>query len=202
MRIIRDQAVGLLVDVQERLFPHMHEKDHLLTRLTVLFEGLKVLGVPHLATEQYKRGLGETIPELAGFAGAATGGTGGSGDEVGGVVKAAGGTGGPFEKLAFSCCDDEPFFAALQATGRKSVIIGGIEAHVCVAQTSLDLVEAGFHPVVVADAVSSRKLSDKETALDRLRHSGATVTSVEAILFELCRVSRTDQFKAISALVK
>jgi hypothetical protein len=178
MRILKDQSVGLLVDVQERLFPHMHEKERLLQRLTVLFEGLNVLGVPYLATEQYKRGLGDSIPELSGFAA------------------------GAFEKLAFSCCDDEPFLAALRETGRKNVIIGGIEAHVCVAQTTLDLLDAGFHPVVVADAVSSRNLSDKETALDRLRHAGATVTSVEAILFELCRVSRTDEFKAISALVK
>lgn len=182
MRILRDQAVGLLVDVQERLFPHMHEKEHLLQRLTVLFEGLKVLGVPHLATEQYKRGLGETIPELADYATAAVG--------------------GPIEKLAFSCYDDEAFAEALRGTGRKAVIIAGIECHVCVSQTSLDFLAAGYHPVVVADAVSSRKLSDKETALARLRQAGATVTSVEAILFELCRVSRTDEFKTISALVK
>ncbi len=160
----------------------MHEKDHLLQRLTVLFDGLKALGVPHLATEQYKRGLGETIPELAGYA--------------------ADAVGGPFEKLAFSCYDDQAFAAALEKTGRKAVIIAGIESHVCVSQTGLDLLEAGYHPVVVADAVSSRNLSDKETALARLRHAGATVTSVEAILFELCRVSRTDEFKAISALVK
>jgi nicotinamidase-related amidase len=187
MRVLRDQAVGLLVDVQERLFPHMHEKEHLLQRLTVLFEGLKVLGVPHLATEQYKRGLGETIPELADYAAAAVGGAESR---------------GPIEKLAFSCFDDDAFAAALEQTGRKTVIIAGIESHVCVSQTSLDLLAAGYHPVVIADAVSSRKLIDKKTALARLRQAGATVTSVEAILFELCRVSRTDEFKAISALVK
>ncbi len=182
MRILREQTVGLLVDVQERLFPHMHEKEHLLGRIQTLFAGLEVLQIPHLATEQYKRGLGETIPELAGYAAAAVE--------------------GPIEKLAFSCYDDEVFAAALRNTGRKTVIIAGIESHVCVSQTSLDLLAAGYHPVVIADAASSRKLSDKETALARLRHAGVTVTSVEAILFELCRVSRTDEFKAISALVK
>ncbi len=188
MRILREQAVGLLVDVQERLFPHMHEKEQLLERIKILFAGLDALGVPHLATEQYKRGLGETIPELAGYAAAAVGGA----DQGRGAI----------EKLAFSCYDDEGVAAALERTGRKAVIIAGIESHVCVSQTSLDLLAAGYHPVVVADAVSSRKLIDKETALARLRQAGATVTSVEAILFELCRVSRTDEFKAISALVK
>lgn len=195
MRVLREQSVGLLVDVQERLFPHMHEKEHLLGRIKTLFAGLEVLGVPHLATEQYKRGLGETIPELAGFAAAAVGGgsiAAGSSDPGRGAI----------EKLAFSCYDDEVFAAAIEKTGRKAVIIAGIESHVCVSQTSLDLLAAGYRPVVVADAVSSRKLSDKKTALVRLRQAGVTVTSVEAILFELCRVSRTDEFKAISALVK
>ncbi len=178
MRIVTQRCVGLLVDVQERLYPHMHQKDTLLNRLTVLFKGLDVLGVPRVATEQYKRGLGDTIAELQPFAERA------------------------FEKVAFSCLDDEACAAALADTGRDTVIVAGIEAHVCVSQTSLDLLQAGYRPVIVADAVSSRNPEDKETALRRLASAGVTVTSAEAILFELCRVSRTEEFKAISSLIK
>lgn len=179
MRILREQAVGLCVDMQERLYPAMAEPD-CAERTRILIAGLRVLEVPVLATEQYRKGLGETIAPIR--------------EALGGIS--------PIEKVSFSCMDEPVFHARLAGLSRDTVIIAGIEAHVCVLQTALDLHAEGYRPVVVVDAVSSRQLRDKAPAIDRMRASGVVVTTVESILFELCRVSRTEVFKAISALVK
>ena len=185
MRILREEAAALIIDVQERLFPHMHGREELERALLVLVRGLHVLTVPMLVTQQYTRGLGQTIPSLG---------------EALGLGRPAGPS--CLEKRAFSCCDESDFSAALAALGRKRVIVAGIEAHVCVLQTALDLLAGGYTPVVVTDCISSRRASDRETALRRLETEGALLTTSESILFELTRSSAAEPFKAISALVK
>jgi nicotinamidase-related amidase len=180
MRITSDRSAGLIIDIQEKLFPHMAEKDNLVIQVNRLLEGFRYLKVPVLLTEQYTRGLGPTIPEIA--------------NNLAGVEGS--------EKMSFSCCDDPGFMKKLTNLKPGFVIIAGIEAHVCVLQTAIDLLHAGYQPVVVENAVSSRNLKDKETALLRMRQEGAIITSTESILFELTRTSGTELFKSISKLVK
>ncbi len=180
MRINREACSGLVIDIQERLFPHMDQREELLRRCLILIEGLKVLGVPITITEQYPKGLGPTL------------------DRVNQVLENC----YPIEKISFSCCDEPVYREALKQSGRDKVIICGIEAHVCVLQTVIDLVESGYHPVVVSDCISSRNPEDKRWAIERMRTGGAIVTTCESILFELTRVAGSDEFKAISRLVK
>jgi nicotinamidase-related amidase len=106
------------------------------------------------------------------------------------------------EKTAFSCCDEPAFTSALAALHKQFVLIAGIESHVCVLQTVIDLLERGYQPVLVEDCVSSRKEGDKDISVHRMLKEGALVTTYESILFELCRFSGTDAFRAISKLVK
>ncbi|HER09089.1 MAG TPA: hydrolase [Bacteroides sp.] len=180
MRIEKEESAGLVIDIQERLFPHMDQHALLLENMLVLLKGLAALEVPVLLTEQYPKGLGPTLEE----------------------IRQSPGIPVPIIKGAFSCCDEPAFRMTLEQTARRKVIICGIEAHVCVLQTVIDLLEYGYVPVVVADCISSRKAGDKELALERMRTEGAVVTSMESILFELARVSGTEEFKTISRLVK
>jgi len=180
MRILKDHALGMVVDVQEKLFPHVHDHEQVGRNIGVLVEGLKTLDVPVLVTEQYKKGLGETIPSLAHL--------------VENYPHS--------EKSAFSCCDDPGIMESIELSSRRDVILAGIESHICVLQTAIDLKERGYRPVVVRDCVGSRKPEDTEVAMIRLIQEEIRVTTYESILFELCRVSGTDQFKAISKLVK
>jgi len=180
MRISRDRCAGLVIDIQERLFPHMEGKDELLRKCMILIEGLKILEVPLYLTEQYPKGLGPTLEVIS--------------DAIGPVAA--------IEKATFSCCDEPGYLSALKNSGRKTLIVCGIEAHVCVLQTVVDLVASGYTPVVVEDCISSRNPGDKRVAIHRMRAEGAVITTCESILFELIRVSGTDEFKAISRLVK
>jgi hypothetical protein len=180
MRILKEQAAGLVIDIQERLFPFIHENEILTRNAGILINGLQVLGIPVLITEQYTKGLGPTIQPL----------------------KQLFGESKPIEKLAFSCCDDAAFMQHLDSLHRKFIIITGIESHVCVLQTTIDLLERNYIPVVVEDCVSSRRLNDKAMAVYRMRRMGAIITTYESVLFELLRYSGTDEFKAISKLVK
>ncbi len=180
MRILREDTAAVIIDIQERLYPHMAEAEDLLIHTGILIRGLNTLGIPLVLTEQYPRGLGTTIPEIRTLL-----------DEV-----------RPVEKIAFSCCDEPGFMSRLAALSRKFIIIAGIESHVCVLQTCLDLFERDYVPVIIEDCVSSRKLSDKQNAIYRMRQEGALVSSYESVLFELCRFAGNDEFKAISKLVK
>ncbi len=180
MRILRNESAGLIIDIQDKLFPYIYENQELEHNTNILIKGLKVLGIPVLVTEQYTRGLGFTIPSVS--------------ESLEGITR--------HEKTAFSCCDDSEFRRKLEETEMKNIIIAGIEAHVCVLQTAIDLLESGFNPVIVSDCVSSRKHRDKEIAMQRLKQEGVMITSYESILFELARVSGTPEFKEISRLVK
>jgi nicotinamidase-related amidase len=180
MRILREQTAGLVIDIQEKLFPFISNNEILARNAEILVKGLKALEIPVIVTEQYAKGLGPTIqplqPLLAEY--------------------------GILEKMAFSCCDDPAFVKKLESLGKKFIVITGIESHVCVLQTAIDLLENNYIPVVVEDCVSSRRLNDKLMAVNRLRRAGAVITTYESVLFELLRYSGTDEFKAISKLVK
>ena len=180
MRILKDKAVLVVIDFQERIFPAIHEHERLLKNVPLLIEGMKVLGIPVIVTEQYVKGLWQTIPAIA-----AT---------IEGIRR--------IEKASFSCCDEPQFMMELASSGRDYVIIAGIESHVCVLQTVIDLRQNGFNPVVVEDCISSRKPNDKLMAIERMRREGVIITTYEAILFELLRYSGGETFKAISKLVK
>jgi nicotinamidase-related amidase len=173
-------SVLLVIDVQEKLFRVMYQKEQFADNLQRLIKGIQVLEVPVLVTEQYPQGLGPTIPEIAGLLT---------------VVK-------PYPKVNFSCCGDEAFLRAFQQAHRKQVLIAGIESHICVYQTAADLISAGYEVHVVGDAVSSRTGQNKNTGIHMMLESGAKLTSTEAALFELLKVAKGDKFKAISQIVR
>ena len=180
MRIPVCESVCLVIDIQEKLFPHMQDRDQLVLNCQKLIRGLSVLDVPFIVTEQYPKGVGSTI------------------EPIKSIIPGA----DPLEKISFSCCGDEKFDSSLKNFHRKYIIIAGIEAHVCVLQTVLDLAEQGYQPVVIEDCISSRKLNDKIVAVQRMRQEGAIISTVESILFELCQQAGTETFKQISKMVK
>jgi nicotinamidase-related amidase len=180
MRIQIENSLSLVIDIQEKLLPHIHEHQQFILKTEKLIEGLKILGVPVIVTEQYRKGLGNTVSEIS---------------KHFSDFK-------PLEKISFSCCDDVNILKVISDSSKKTIILCGIESHICVLQTTIDLAARGFIPVVVSDCISSRKSEDKTITLDRMRQEGAILTTYEAVLFELCRYAATDQFKEISKLIK
>jgi nicotinamidase-related amidase len=171
----------VFVDVQGKLAQLMHEKQALFSNLVKLVEGAKVLELPIVWMEQNPDGLGPTIPEAA---------------------EAMPEGLSPIPKFSFSCCGEPEFVRALEATGRRQVLICGIESHICVFQTTLELIGRGYGVQVVADAVSSRAAGNRELGLARMKEAGATLTSVEMALFEMLRVAQGYRFKQIVKIVK
>ena len=180
MRILKDQTIAFIVDVQERLFPVIHNNEQLAQNLEKLIHGLKILQIPIKVTEQYRKGLGITISPLQPLLQDSTN----------------------IEKLAFSCCDAPEFMSEIDNQTNKFIVLAGIEAHICLLQTAIDLKEKGFQPEVVEDCTGSRNPENKRIAIQRMIQEGVIVTSFESLLFELCRYAGTDSFKAISKLVK
>lgn len=180
MKVILEESMFCLVDVQEKLFPLMANKDIVEQNLITLIKGLQVHEVPFVINEQYKKGLGETIPSLK---------------ELVSSEK-------HFEKTTFSCCGNEDTLNTIKSMNKKFVIVAGIETHVCILQTCLDLLEEGLQPVLVTDCVSSRVTYNTVIAIERLALAGVILTTYESLLFELTRSSKNANFKAISALVK
>ena len=180
MRIIKENTTALFIDFQERLYPAMYEKETLLRNTKILVEGLKVLGIPMAFTQQYTKGLGETLEEIKSL-----------------ITDFS-----PIEKTDFSCLGAEEYTAFLQLHNSKTIILCGIEAHVCVMQTAVDLKEAGFNPIVITDCITSRSALSKENAIDRFRYENIMTATYESILFELTRSAKDEAFRAISKLVK
>jgi nicotinamidase-related amidase len=170
----------VVVDVQEKLLPAIHEHERVVRETVRLLEGAALLRVPTLVSEQYPAGLGPTVA----------------------AVRAAAGAAPVVVKTSFSCADEPKFLEALRRLDRDQIVLVGIETHVCVLQTAADLVARGFRVIVAADAVSSRTAENRETALARLARFGVDVSSVEATLFEWTRRSGTELFKAVSRLVR
>ncbi len=175
----RDDSALIVIDVQAKLLPHIPNARHLVWNIRRLLDGAQTLGVFHGATEQYPRGLGETDPMLRGLVG----------DSI-------------LEKTMFSCRECVGLVARLQASSITKVLLVGIETHVCVAQTALDFLAAGFDVLVAVDAIGSRFDLDREVALRRMETSGVVLTTTEAALFEWCERAGTPEFKAISRLVQ
>ena len=174
----RGDAALLVVDVQEKLVPAIANHARVVWNVRRLIDGAKILGLPVISTEQYPRGLGPTVGELA--------------DRLGPVPS----------KLTFSCGGCPELFEQLQSSGIHKILVCGMEAHVCVQQTVLDLLADGWRVYVAADAVGSRFEVDYRTALQRMDSSGVTLTTTEAALFEWCEVAGTPEFKQISRLAR
>ena len=185
--LTRDGCHGLLIDVQERFVPAIPALDEragaapALAGMTLLLRGLALLGVPLAVSEQYKKGLGETLPALRDAAGAAA---------------------SYHEKTAFSCLDDAGVRDHLAASEREVLLIAGIEAHICVLATVADALRHGYAVVVATDAVASRQEAHRDHALAAMRDLGALVLPSESILFRLQRLAGVGQFKALSQLVR
>jgi len=175
-----ENTVLIIVDVQGKLAQLMHKKEALFENLQRIIKGSQILGIPILWAEQNPEGLGPTIPEVARL--------------LSNIQ--------PISKFSFSCCGSERFMQELEALDRKQVLIAGIEAHVCVYQTTMDLLELGYEVQIVADAVSSRAAENREIGLARMKDAGASLTSTEAALFELLKVARGVKFKEILKIVK
>lgn len=181
-RIQRENCQAMIIDVQEKLSPHIYRYNDILKKTLILIQGLQTLHIPILLNEQYPEGLGRTVPEIMAVLDTTKSKT--------------------IEKVTFSACDNDETWNYLAQQNRISVLVFGVEAHVCVMQTVLDLLDNGMQPVVIADAIGSRSAYDRRQAIRRMRRAGAVITTTEAILFELCRSSKDPAFKAISQLVK
>lgn len=176
----RVDAVLVVVDVQDRLADAMPRRDEVVATAAMLVRSARLLGMPVLVTRQYPEGLGDIVPELRAVLGEYT----------------------PIDKTVFCCRSDKGFSGELADTWRGQVILVGMEAHICIAQTALALVEDGYRVHVVADAVCSRRDSDCEIALERLRYAGAAVTTSEAVLYEALGEAGTEEFRAVLTMVK
>lgn len=175
-----DRTALLVVDIQERLLPHMHNAAEVEGQAGRLIDCCNALGVPVLVTEQYRKGLGVTVASLAGRLSTS-------------VCNE--------EKLKFSGCI-KPVRDHLQDRGIRGVIVCGIEAHVCVLQTCLELIDSGYVTALACDAIGSRRAADQQVAVQRMIHAGVVPTTVESAVLELVHEAGTSQFKAVLPLIK
>lgn len=178
-RIDHDRTAVMLIDLQERLVPVMDEKSTLVRRCSRLVDGANVLEVPVLVTEQYPRGLGSTVSAISPQLDAAV------------CID---------EKTRFSACSDS-INRFLDKFETRCVVLAGIEAHVCVMQTCLDLLDRGLTVAVCLDAVSSRRPIDKKGGLDRMIQAGALPTTVESALLEMVRDAGNEKFRQIRTII-
>lgn len=176
MRIVCEQTAAVAIDYQEKLIPVMYEKEKLMENSKILLAGLRELGVPVTVTQQYTKGLGMTDSSLRKMIG----------------------TEQYKEKLSFSAIEE----IREEVQSKKFIILCGIEAHICVLQTLIDLKAEGFIPVLVEDCISSRTAHNKEIAIERAKQEGAIITTYEALLFELLKKAGTETSKKIQRLVK
>ena len=176
----REKTALLLIDIQEKILAVMKNHEQVIQNSLKLIKGFKTLNIPIFYTEQYPKGLGSTAAMLL--------------KELEGLSA--------IQKMSFSCSGAGNFFVRLKDNNVSQVVVAGIESHVCVQQTTLDLLANGFQVDVAADAISSRKEIDYKFALDRMGTHGAEITTTESILFELLNVCGTEEFKAISKIVK
>jgi len=180
MRALKNNSVAILVDIQERLVPAMNEGAEVVTNSANFIRGLHILEIPIIAARQYPKGLGELVKP----------------------IREALGEHETFDKGCFSVYDDKAAADKLHSLEKKHVFVFGIETHVCVLQTVIDLQSAGYQVHIVSDCCSSRKESDHQMGMKRAMQEGALITTREAALFELLRASGGEQFKGISNLVK
>ena len=176
-----DNTLLVVIDVQGKLAEIMHDKENLFANLERIIKGVQVLNIPIIWTEQVPEKLGSTLPQFSKLLADST---------------------KPIPKSSFSCCGVAPFTDALKSSGRQQILMAGIETHVCVYQTTLDLLAEGYEVQIVTDAVSSRTPENRHIGLTRMKDAGAILTSTEMALFELLRVAEGPQFKQIAKIVK
>jgi len=177
--VSREGSVLVVVDVQEKLFPHIAGKENVVENIRRLIKFAETVKIPIVLTEQYPKGLGRTINEIR--------------DLIPNIT--------PIEKVEFDCFESSEFDDALQRLGAKTVILTGIEAHICINQTAIDGLRK-YRTCVVGDAVSSRKIDDKLAGLERMKQSGVTILSTEMFIYEILRKAGTKEFKEALELVR
>ena len=180
MTLNREDTLAVFIDFQEKLVPAMSHKEELIDKTCRRAKGLGVLGIPHIVTQQYTKGIGETIPEVA---------------EAIGEFE-------PIDKTTFSCMSHVDFINQLEIEAKKNVIVCGIESHICVQQTVEKLLEEGYAVFVPVDCISSRSQNDFLWATERMEKARAIMTTYESILYELLKDSKAEGFREISKIVK
>lgn len=180
MKILAKDTMLLVIDFQEKLIPVIYENKKVINNSKILIKGIKLLEIPYIITQQNTKGLGNTIQEIAEILNTKT----------------------VFDKMTFSAYADEQIKNEIYKSGKKNIILCGTEAHICVLQTLIELCEAGYQVIIVENCVSSRKKSDKDTAIKRAIQEGAFVATYESILFELCESADRRIFKELLQIVK
>ena len=180
MRIYAEDTAALIIDFQEKLVPAIANNAEVVEKAALFCAGLKELGVPMAVTQQYTKGLGDTVAP----------------------IKEAIGEFAPMEKMSFSAMGCEEFVAWVKAQGKKTILVCGVEAHICVLQSIIDLLGEGFRVFIVADCVGSRLVYNRDFAIQRATLEGAYVTTCEGALYEMVQGAGTPHFKAISKLTK
>ncbi|NLM42669.1 MAG: hydrolase [Clostridiales bacterium] len=175
----REEAILLIIDIQEKLVPAISQGQLVIKNTNVLIEAAKTMDIPIVVTEQYPKGLGPTVPEIQG--------------NLEGIDK--------YDKLTFSACT-QSVIDSLNKTGRKKVMVTGMETHICVFQTVRDLLKQGYQVFIAADGVSSRTEENKNNGLELMRNMGAVISNTETIVFDLLKQAGTAEFKILSKLIK
>jgi len=176
----KEETILVVVDIQERLTAAMEMREKVITNTLHLLEAARVFSLPLVLTEQYPKGLGPTVQEIRTVLPSYQ----------------------PIEKVTFSCCNVQNFMDSVASSGRRKVILTGIETHVCVLQTCLGLVREGYIPHVVGDAVCSRSKENHEMGLAFMRDAGAVITCTETVLFQILEKAGTEEFKVLSRRIK
>jgi nicotinamidase-related amidase len=170
----------LIIDIQEKLAAVMKARDAVIANSLHLIEIAKIQNIPIVLTEQYPKGIGQTVEE----------------------IRNALPEYKPIEKLTFSCCDEQSFLSEVRRLNKKTIIVAGMETHVCVLQTCIGLLRNGLNVHIVKDAICSRNKENWKTGIQFMRDAGAVITSTETVLFQLLKVAGTDEFKAMIKRIK
>ncbi|GAB6071981.1 isochorismatase family protein [Venenivibrio stagnispumantis] len=176
----KEDVALIIIDIQDKLASVMEEREKVINNTVHLIELSKMMNIPISLTEQYPKGLGKTVPEI---------------QQVLPEYN-------PIEKLSFNCCNESDFENKIKQINRKKLILTGMETHICVLQTALELLKMGYIVHIVADAVCSRSKENKEIALRLLQDAGTVITCTETILFQILKVAGTEEFKIISKRIK
>ena len=180
MRILAEDTAALIIDFQEKLVPAIANNEEVVAKAALFCAGLKELGVPMAVTQQYTKGLGDIVAP----------------------IKEALGEFEPMEKMSFSAMGCDTFVEWVKAQGKKTILVCGVEAHICVLQSIIDLLGEGYRVFIVADCVGSRLVYNRDYAIQRAAQEGAFVTTCEGALYEMVQGAGTPHFKAISKLTK
>jgi nicotinamidase-related amidase len=178
--LTRKNTALVIVDIQEKLLPYVIDKEKVVENVQMLIKFADIMSIPIILTEHYPKGLGTTVPEIAN------------------VLKDY----APLEKVIFSCCGAKGFTSRLKELGVSRIMIAGIESHICVEQTTLDVMHAGFEVHVIADAISSRTKENKKIGIKKMRQFGAVISSTEMAMYEIMERADTKEFKEVLKLVK